>query len=92
VTLLIASGLTKSFGGVRAIDDVSLTFERGAVHSIIGPNGAGKTTLINISAASTRPTPVRSRSTARTSPAGRCTRSPPPASDAPSRTCRCSST
>jgi branched-chain amino acid transport system ATP-binding protein len=37
-----------AFGGVRAVDKVSLTVERGLVFSVIGPNGAGKTTLLNI--------------------------------------------
>jgi branched-chain amino acid transport system ATP-binding protein len=48
MTLLAVDDLGKAFGGVRAIDGVSFTIGRGAVHSIIGPNGAGKTTLLNL--------------------------------------------
>jgi branched-chain amino acid transport system ATP-binding protein len=46
--LLESRGLTRRFGGLTAVDRVSLSFERGAVHAVIGTNGAGKSTLINI--------------------------------------------
>ncbi|HTT10097.1 MAG TPA: ABC transporter ATP-binding protein [Burkholderiaceae bacterium] len=47
-TLLAAFGLSRRFGGLVAVNDVSLALERGAVHAVIGTNGAGKSTLINI--------------------------------------------
>ncbi|MBU3759631.1 MAG: ABC transporter ATP-binding protein [Candidatus Omnitrophica bacterium] len=46
-TLLRVENLTKRFGGVTAIDDVSFNVSHGRVLSLIGPNGAGKTTLFN---------------------------------------------
>lgn len=41
-------GLTKDFGGVRAVDGLDLDIEEGEIVSVIGPNGAGKTTLFNL--------------------------------------------
>lgn len=48
MAILITEGLTKNFGGLRAVDSVSLDFEEKKLTSIIGPNGAGKTTFFNL--------------------------------------------
>ena len=45
--VLEMKNVEKHFGGVRAIDDFSVTLEAGKIHGLIGPNGAGKTTIFN---------------------------------------------
>jgi len=46
--MLAVDNLTKSFGGLKAVNDVSLTVEPGEIRALIGPNGAGKSTLFNL--------------------------------------------
>jgi branched-chain amino acid transport system ATP-binding protein len=46
--LIVLRNLTKKFGSMLAVNDVSLVIEKGKIHTIIGPNGAGKTTLFNL--------------------------------------------
>jgi len=48
VSLLRAENLNKSFGGVRAVQNVSIAVPQGSIFAVIGPNGAGKSTLLNL--------------------------------------------
>jgi branched-chain amino acid transport system ATP-binding protein len=56
MAILKTKSLTKSFGALTAVKDVSLAIEAGSLHSIIGPNGAGKTTLFNLLTGTFAPT------------------------------------
>jgi branched-chain amino acid transport system ATP-binding protein len=53
--LLAATGLTKRFGGLVAVDQVALTLTAGTIHAVIGPNGAGKSTLANLLSGELKP-------------------------------------
>lgn len=53
--LLSANRLTKRFGGLAAVSEVSLDLARGRIHAVIGPNGAGKSTLTNLLSGDLRP-------------------------------------
>ena len=54
--LLTTHALSKSFGGLKAVDQVTLELREGEILGVIGPNGAGKTTLFSLIAGSVRPT------------------------------------
>ena len=53
--LLEVRNVSKSFGRLTAVHDVSMNVEQGGIHAIIGPNGAGKTTFFNLISGVTRP-------------------------------------
>lgn len=59
--LLQAEHLTKRFGGLAAVNDVSVTLWRNHLHAVIGPNGAGKSTLTNLLSGDLPPTQGRVR-------------------------------
>jgi branched-chain amino acid transport system ATP-binding protein len=58
-TLLTTEGLSRYFGGLRAVDDVSFSLEEGEIRAIIGPNGAGKTTFVSLICGRVLPTSGR---------------------------------
>ena len=53
--MLKINNLTKRFGGLAAVNDVSVEFAAGQINAIIGPNGAGKTTFFNLVAGAMPP-------------------------------------
>lgn len=54
-TLLYLDGVSVSFDGFRAINNLSLVLQSGEMRAIIGPNGAGKTTMMDIITGKTKP-------------------------------------
>src|SRR5262245_64720435 len=54
-SLLYLNGVTVSFDGFRALDDLSLDISPGEMRAIIGPNGAGKTTMMDVITGRTKP-------------------------------------
>ena len=46
--MILIDTLSKSFGGIKAVNQASLTIQKGSITGLIGPNGAGKTTLFNV--------------------------------------------
>ncbi|KYH38321.1 MAG: daunorubicin resistance protein DrrA family ABC transporter ATP-binding protein [Candidatus Hecatellales archaeon B24] len=57
--IVVAEALTKTFGTLRAVDEVSFTVRRGEIFGFLGPNGAGKTTTINLLTTLMKPTSGR---------------------------------
>ena len=69
MSFFVVEHLSKSFGGVRAVDDISFTVEKGEVFTIVGPNGAGKSTIFNLISRFYDPTTGRIEIEGQTSPA-----------------------
>jgi len=59
MAILEVAGVSKTFGGLRAVSDVTFSVPDGALFAVIGPNGAGKTTLFNLIAGALEPTAGR---------------------------------
>ena len=56
MNMITVDGVTMAFGGLKAVNNASLTIEKGSITGLVGPNGAGKTTLFNVIAGLYRPT------------------------------------
>ena len=54
-SILIVDSVTKTYPGVRALDQVSLEFRKGEIHALVGENGAGKSTIIKTIAGAIKP-------------------------------------
>ena len=54
-TMLYLDGVSVSFDGFKALNELSLIVDRGEIRSVIGPNGAGKTTMMDVITGKTRP-------------------------------------
>ena len=88
---LSVAGVGKRFGGVTAVEDVSIDIPKGRIVSIIGPNGAGKTSLLNMISGFYKPDSGTHHARGpRHHPQARRARSRRSASRAPSRTSPCS--
>jgi ABC-type branched-chain amino acid transport system, permease component len=85
--VLEVRNLSRSFGGLKAVQDVSFKLRQNEILGIIGPNGAGKTTLFNLLNGFLRPAPAKFCSTGARCPAASRMSSARPASAAPSRSC-----
>jgi branched-chain amino acid transport system permease protein len=68
--LLVLDDLKRHFGGVRAVDGLSMTIHSGAIHGLIGPNGSGKSTVVNVISGLYMPSSGQVQLRGRTLPAG----------------------
>lgn len=87
---LEVTGLGISFGGLRAVDDLTMSIEKGGLVGLIGPNGAGKTTVFNMLTGVYRPTDGGIRLNGENLIGKSLTKSTAWALPAPSRTSDCS--